>query len=277
MNELQKTLVNRLLDELRSLNAALLGIQQEVRAIRDQQEAANERQQEQRQHTHILNTEPQIPEAIQRDKRASEKRHFTVQAIIAGSTFLAFVAAAVYAGINYKMLRQMRQSTKAAIEAADTAQKSLAQARDQFRQDQRPYIWATANLGSPERWEPTGQLVWDLHFTNYGKSPALEIRYYDYMRIGKGAMAPSFGEPIPHKGAPLPPGKDDFITVVSKPGVTADEYARLLHHPDTEYVEISGRFLYTDFYGGKYETAICLRKLKTGAVQYCSQATNYIK
>ena len=47
-------------------------------------------------------------------------------------------------------------------------------------------------------------------------------------------------------------------------------------HPEIGYIEISGRFVYTDFYAGKDETGFCLQKLKTGAVAYCSEKTNYI-
>jgi hypothetical protein len=45
--------------------------------------------------------------------------------ILTGRTFLTFVAAAIYAGINYKMLDEMRKSADAAKSAADTAARGL--------------------------------------------------------------------------------------------------------------------------------------------------------
>jgi len=59
-------------------------------------------------------------------------------------------------------------SASAATAAATAAQNAIAQSKDQFVKDQRPYIWVLSNkLGSPEFIPhggdvnaPTGQIVW---------------------------------------------------------------------------------------------------------------------
>jgi len=286
MNELQRTLIDRLLNELRSLNATLLGVQEDIRAIRNQQETANQQQQEEKQQPHVLKADLQVPEAIQREKHTSEKRHFTVQAIIAGSTFLAFLAAAIYAGINYKMLRQMRESTKAALQAADAAQKALTQARKQFRQDQRPYIWLSDILKGPTLFVPPGSQVleggyvtWEWHYTNYGNSPAYDIHFDGTVLIGNHATSRGKHVFEPSQMAPpLPPGKDDFSTAIyNKRKVTIQEFQQLMSADG--FIVVFGHFDYTDaFKDEKYETGFCFMHLRTGAVRWCpNPEENYIK
>ena len=69
------------------------------------------------------------------------------------------------------------------------------------------------------------------------------------------------------KGTPVPPNKDDFGTVVSDPGITLEQYNRLLGVDNAIRVRI--QMQYTDAYGGNYETEICLGRLVSGAIQYC--------
>jgi hypothetical protein len=180
---------------------------------------------------------------------------------------------------------EVQKQTKAAVESASAAQNALAQARDQFREDRRPYIWLTkTGLGAPMfipniRDPRTGQVVWDWHYTNYGKTPALDIRYTHYMKLGERSYAKSNAAPSGGSvGAPLPPDKDDFSTVVSVPGITPAEFNELMapgHLGNSVSVKI--HITYTDAYRAKvYETNICLSRLNGGAISYCRQG-NEIK
>ena len=134
----------RLVDELRSINTALLGIQKQIGSIRDQQGAANQQQQQREKHPQILNAELRIPEAEQQEKRTNDKKHYRVQVAIAIATSLAFLAAGIYAGIaGYqafltrriihdnqsafeKTLCEMRAQTKASQDQADLFKQQLS-------------------------------------------------------------------------------------------------------------------------------------------------------
>jgi hypothetical protein len=209
------------------------------------------------------------------------------------ATVGAFLAAAIYGGIAYRQWRTMdatfgepKKQTKAATDAASTAQNALNQARDQFQQDQRPYIWFTNNgVGSPQfhttpNTNPTtGHIVWDWHYTNYGKSPAYGIQHIDhYIKIGDAPFVRSYKLPErryrPEFGYLIPPGKDDFSTIVSRPEITPEEYARLLRID--RGIAIKAHIRYLDGSGTLYETGLCESRLATGAIGYCDQ-DNYVR
>jgi hypothetical protein len=91
------------------------------------------------------------------------------------------------------------------------------------REARRPYIWLTNNgLGSPQfilnaNKTGLGQVTWDWHYTNYGQSPAYNVTFLTFIKLGNGPFRPSYGQTKPDVGAPLPPNKDDFSTVISAP------------------------------------------------------------
>jgi hypothetical protein len=159
-----------------------------------------------------------------------------------------------------------------AVFASYSAWNSLQTTRAIFKADQRPIIWLTNNVAQPQIIIPpgkdSGQVVWDFQTTNYGKSPALRIRYETYMSIDGGPYLMDYGmaEKGSTVGAPMPPGKLDFDTVISAPGITASEFARLftVH----EGISISDLIHYEDANGGSYETAFCLARLVGGAIEY---------
>jgi hypothetical protein len=159
-------------------------------------------------------------------------------------------------------------------------QEALSVSGDQFRQEQRPYIWLTNSLVSPEfirqsgnPRSPAGQIIWGYHFTNYGRTPALGIEFEEFMKLGDGPFIKTFMEPRQSIGAPLPPNKDDFSTVVSEPGITPTRFAQLV---TSEGISIKVVFRYTDAAHGKYEAGFCLNRLNAGAIGYCREG-NYIK
>ncbi|MBV8056735.1 MAG: hypothetical protein JO071_16015 [Deltaproteobacteria bacterium] len=94
------------------------------------------------------------------------------------------------------------------------------------------------------------------------------------MKIDDEPFALSFGEKDIANLPRLPPGKDDFSTVISHPRITADSFNTLIL---TDYgSQIRLHFTYTDSYRSNYETVICLSHLASGALAYCPQG-NEIK
>ena len=94
------------------------------------------------------------------------------------------IALVIYTGVTIFVARESNRANNIASDA-------LRLSRDNFRQDQRPYIWLTGDLGSPRFIPPlvqpesiVGQVIWTFHFTNYGKTPAYNIRYQKYIKMG---------------------------------------------------------------------------------------------
>lgn len=218
------------------------------------------------------------------DAKAEQNRQYRVQNSIRWAAWSAFAAATIYSGVAALQLYQMRKATQAAVKSAYEAQQANRDARDRFREEERPYVWLTSNgLGAPEfipaasnPSSPSGQVIWTWHYTNYGKTPAFNIRWHQYMSIDGKPFVQSYGAPPRGDvGSPLPPTQDVFTTVVSRPGYTREQVARALA-VGGKGISISVRMDYTDGAGGKYETEICLRRLNTGAISYCTTG-NYIR
>jgi hypothetical protein len=95
-----------------------------------------------------------------------------------------------------------------------------------------------------------------------------------YMSLNNGPFIHSYGgeNDITKVGAPLPPGKIDFDTVISRPGISDADFARLMTIYDS--ISISGVIRYDDASGGSYETAFCLSRLLSGAIKYRLPSAN---
>jgi hypothetical protein len=123
---------------LRDVRDNLGSIREDLHAIRKEQEA-------QRQHDNIptpppvLRSELEIPERAERANQANSNREYRIQKWLTVGTWLAFIAAAIYAGVAESTRRAMvetlvevrkqttaaQQSATAATDAATTAQKTL--------------------------------------------------------------------------------------------------------------------------------------------------------
>jgi hypothetical protein len=163
----------------------------------------------------------------------------------------------------------------AAIWSSISAQQSLNLTRDIANADQRPIIWLTNHTDAPHYYPaPATQITWNWEFTNYGKSPAVHIRFDTYMSIDNGPYIHTYGgdKDITDIGAPLPPGKVDFDTVISRPGISDAEFARLM--AADKAISISGVIKYQDAGGRPYETAFCLAHLASGATMYRETSAN---
>lgn len=179
---------------------------------------------------------------------------------------------------------QARQSIRTANSASDAIQQSAKQ----FVLDRRPFVWLTASgIGGPQYYfpkkikkgdtSPHGQIVWTYHYTDYGKTFAKDMHVIrEEMQVGKDSPYVVTFETDPQQtwGTPLPPGKDDFRTAASKPGVSLDEFNKLMSEDGAISVRV--KFRYSDTDGNIYETGICLSHLALGATQYCTH-DNYMQ
>ncbi|MBS1840676.1 MAG: hypothetical protein JSS69_10570 [Acidobacteria bacterium] len=181
---------------------------------------------------------------------------------------LTFFISAAYFITTFFIFVQSKRS-------ADIADKTVTQASERFQIEQRPIIWTPNKIASPAYLIKAKRIVWDWYFTNYGKTPAKEIRMYEYFRIRKGEWQrpPSDRAHDYSFGAPLPPGKEDFKTMVTT-DIEAADAKKIL----TEDFGISMkiRITYKDAFGNSYESQVCFVHLATGATTYCSPEEAYI-
>ena len=190
--------VDLLLSELRLLRG---GVQQLVSAAHDAKEAQN---QQQPQQAPILRAELQIPEAVERERSKQDKRHYRVQVWLAIVTTLAFVAAAVYAGVATLQWKEMigttdasfesakasrrsaavaglslgetKKAAEAAASAAKTADATLKETQKSFQIDQRPYLVVIPDLPvifATPGFVPDQQLAANVTLINTGRTPAI--------------------------------------------------------------------------------------------------------
>jgi hypothetical protein len=156
--------------------------------------------------------------------------------------------------------------------SAKAAETSVKESHEQFLTEQRPILWITNNLGLPQACGDR-QICWTWHYTNYGKTPAKNIRMYGFMKIANGSWKPSFAAEksrgMPDISPPIPPGKEDIDTVVSDPGVDFSQVSKVDH-----YVSIKIRITYQDAYNGRHESDVCYATLVSGALNYCTEGNS---
>jgi hypothetical protein len=202
--------------------------------------------------------------------------------VLAGATVMLAIATlvlAVFAGMQAWILSTTDASTRQAADAAVKSAGAAETALQLTKQEQRPIIWLTNNVDTPHfKAAPppsdstAGQIVWDWHYTNYGKTPALHVSFHNFMVI-ENKREESFGAPPEGKvTAPVPPGKDDFSAAVSRPGITPEESARLVK--TDQAIGIEGEITYYDASGTLYQTTFCLRHLASGAILYCPKGND---
>jgi hypothetical protein len=207
----------------------------------------------------IVESLPPTPPPTE-EQKAEKKRNNLFKWGMAILEILAFFALAAY-------VSETRRTN-------NLTEQALNNSKEQFRQDQRPYVWL-ANPTSKDNptitmeiYKPKNQIAATMFFTNFGKSPAIPIRHYHGMALGNDKMTE--GPPkqwVESKGV-LPNGKVDFFSVVSN---------QLTDEQISQYMSVSGAIMiyatwqYADYSGHKYETQICFGRLNLGGWAYCKE------
>jgi len=109
---LVKRIINELRESTTTLYARFKAIEAAISSIRYQKETEKEQQYSQWQRPIVLRAELQIPEDVKRDQGSRDNRQYGMQRWLTIGTWLTFIAAAVYAGFNYDMLRQMERTMR---------------------------------------------------------------------------------------------------------------------------------------------------------------------
>jgi hypothetical protein len=175
----------------------------------------------------------------------------------------------IYAGLTAIQSCQAIKSTNVATESARIN-------AEQFRLDQRPYIAQTSRSSEPPTFhvnsDVDGQILWNWHVTNYGKTPANNVKFTQEIRLGGESFVRSYKEVAASVGSPMAPTGEVFSSVISKP-TTKVEFDRLMGITDGISVRI--KIAYTGLDGTPYETGFCLSHTNFGSLTYCKD-DNYI-
>jgi hypothetical protein len=153
-------------------------------------------------------------------------------------------------------------------------QDTLSELRMNFAKDQRPYMWAKA---MQPRFEENKPLLWDVHFINYGKSPAVHVVNCVVLFYGLNIvpeMTPAYrdtkcAETMTRTEAIAPPGDNIFTTASSNAVLTLDAIKVL---KDTDYkIGLMGKITYEDTAGNKYVSTFCNLYFASGGVPGCEK------
>jgi hypothetical protein len=160
---------------------------------------------------------------------------------------------------------------------------AINDARENFSKDHAPYMWVTPQIPVLNPNEP---FRWDIQYSNYGRSPALEL--HSCARAAYGPMGLSALDAVKLPIIDSPECKDQrgHSTSVNPPGYSGYTTAlgqAPLQKSDIETIKsvdggalVLGVIEYTDATGHAYESVFCSYRLITGAIMNCEKY-NYIK
>jgi Flp pilus assembly protein TadG len=192
-------LTKRLLRETRkaftSLGVDLHHIKDAIQSI-DKNAHANQQKEQPKIEVVALVHEPEGAEAKRRAEYDRTQRRDRVRLLVEWLTFFAVVFYGYMAVRQWReqisARRQAQSAVEAAVRAANAAETANTNAKEQFRADERPYI-AIAPAGDTTKiWivasgEHKGHLAVEIHISNYGKSPAIEIGRDARIAVGSAA------------------------------------------------------------------------------------------
>jgi hypothetical protein len=199
--------------------------------------------------------------------------------LLSAATLFFLIKYTNYARLQWgEMKRTADQSViaaGAAHSAAVTADQSLKDTKANFANDQRPYLWTTKSSSVPKFDAKKGEIYWNCVLEDYGKTPALHIRFKPYMKIGdKPFILDPHQRKVSGDGAAAPPGTETLWVSVHSLPMTLDEANRVLGID--EAVQIKVVLDYTGVYGGDFETSFCYTNLADHTTSSCDH-DNYIK
>lgn len=262
-------------------------LEKNTNAIRDAVKATRENKQGPLPIPLPIRAELQVPEADKTDQRTQYKRSHTLQIWLTVGTWLAFIAAAIYAGIAHSQLDQMKIATRnagdaaiAAGRAATATEQANTDARERFRTDERPWLIPQphGSYSRPGGGETVNELMPDgsIHFgvfiqiLNIGRSPAIKVidSNTEYIYGPKDKARSDVRKFVPKYDAPaifLSPGVPGMAPHSETKTFTKDENIRL--GDGTWELYVVGGVLYEDTFIPEikpYQTTYCWRVLPVG-------------
>jgi hypothetical protein len=235
-----------------------------------QQSDDNERKA--KQHISATPGEPDMPPPnAERDKSPKTEKH-RLDYCTFGVEILGLAGLAIYACLTYGIYKQSR------VQSGD-ARDAITQSARQFTEEQRPYVSQTINSTSGPKWienplhKDQGQILWNWHMTNYGKTPAQEIRFTQEINLNGNGWKESHEETGPNTGPPMVQGQEVFDTVISDL-IQKKDFDKLMGTTDGLAIRI--KISYVGLDGSSYETGLSLSRTNSGSITYRKQ-DNYVR
>jgi hypothetical protein len=211
------------------------------------------------------NAEREEDNAYKDSTRAYERTNLTF-------TRLTLIVSSLYFIATVFIFLQSKRSANAAKSAADTASHALTLSKDQFRIEERPYIWSYPIAGPNHGLSPLGEKIYIvIGFRNSGKTPATDVVATHSMIIAgpKDEALRKASEYIAEypkiTGAVLTPEIPAYAPTGYGPKLTKDVMADIQH--GTWKVYVVGAIQYTDIFQpiiAPYETIYCVQYVPTG-------------
>lgn len=154
---------------------------------------------------------------------------------------------------------------------------AIAQTQRNFESDQAPVVWTSPQ---PPVVEIGKRLTWDVPFSNYGRSPARNVRHCALLSLGplglnalqtlpKPSAAICDNQPF-HSMSVLPQGAPGlYVSGVSPDNLGADD-VEIIKKVDGGAI-VYGIISYDDAVGHGYESSFCYYRLVTGAIMSCEK------
>jgi hypothetical protein len=191
---------------------------------------------------------------------------------------IATIILAVIAGIQAYILATTDASTrkfaKAAQSAAGTAKATLEASTQSFRQEQRPYLWASSfNMANPPVCQIPGgtRICADVHIVNSGRTPAVGVHIHRYATFGTDAEKTINAMKVPTYTSPSGdmPGSVGDKWGTAATDVIDDATAKDILDGKTS-IYVYGVVQYFDIFDDYHETGFCsLRLPNNGPFMTC--------
>lgn len=202
-----------------------------------------------------------------------ESRSFVLSIITLAVLIVTFVVFALQLKESKKQTCIFKDQVNQATLDAKSARDQLT---EQFRIDQKPVVWLSNNQDISKLFEIArivasgpAYVLSSWHYSNFGKSAAYIFKGSVTMLVGRHADKRITPEPLRDFIEILPPGKEDWITIASKP----------LHEPVQQaalqqdgWVAAIVRFEYKDSSGHAYESIMGQSHLQQGPWMFMSQS-----
>jgi hypothetical protein len=144
---------------------------------------------------------------------------------------------------------------------------------DAMERDQRPFMGLTDNLDPPhfrKGADDTGQIIWNWKYTNFGRGVAYKFAFNQFIKVGNGPYVAPFGWKTIAFGGDMPPGKINFSSAISPPGIKESEFIRLMGLD--KMIGVLVEFEYFDGAERKQTGSFCMSHLATGAISFPNPA-----
>jgi hypothetical protein len=185
------------------------------------------------------------------------------------------------AGIMREQIKQNERAIMLGRGQLEVARNAVSQTENQFREDQRPYVWIEDDkpVGPFGLSAIDGQLSWNFRIKNFGKTPAINVQVQTWIVIGKDAWKTIKWRPFPpNEGSILPPTGENFVTAYPLQKIDpalVDKLASSNWAKIDKTVEIVGKIIYADSRRGDFESDFCFdRQPSPNVYGHCGHATN---